>query len=192
MISLQIRQPLAVGIFTGINVGDTRMASENPKDTEAAPGEIRWRVHPLTENAWRSILLVVIIVATCYGVWSWTGYGGLVLLAFVFLVVSMAPFIFPTRYRMDAEGLEVIFLGVRSFRGWEEYRNFYPHDVGVHLSPFKELTRLDPFRGNFIRFTPENRRDVLDFLGRHIKKPSLQKAESGDPEGAAIEIERKE
>ena len=160
------------------------MASENPTESEAAPGKIRWRVHPLTENAWRSILLVAIILAACYGVWSWTGYGGLVLLAFAFLIVSMAPYIFPARYRMDSEGLEVIFLGVRSFRGWEEYRNFYPHDVGVHLSPFRELTRLDPFRGNFIRFSPGNRDEVIKFLDRYIDRKIAGKNKTDGEKGA--------
>lgn len=148
------------------------MASENPLETE---GEIRWRVHPLTENAWRSLLLVVIIIATCYGVWSWTGYGGLAIIGFVFLVVAMAPYIFPTRYFMNGEGLEVIFLGVRTFKGWEEYKAFYPHEDGVHLSPFRKLTALDSFRGNYIRFDKGNRKDVIGFLGSHIKK--IQKAD---------------
>jgi hypothetical protein len=156
------------------------MASDDPLDTEAAPGEIRWRVHPLTENAWRSILLAVIIFAACYGVWSWTGFGGFVLIAFILLVVSMAPFIFSTRYFMNSEGLEINFLGIRNFRGWEEYRNFYPHDVGVHLSPFRELSRLDPFRGNFIRFAPGNHEEVIRFLDRHIKRPEKTGSESGE------------
>lgn len=168
------------------------MASDNPRDTEAAPVEILWRVHPLTENAWRSLLLVVIIIATCYGVWSWTGYGGLALLALIFLVVSMAPFLFPTRYRIDSEGLEVIFLGVRSFKGWEEYKNFYPHDVGVHLSPFRKLTGLDPFRGNFIRFAPGNREEVIRFLDKHIKRTISEKAGTDESDNAPVEKEGEE
>ncbi|MCX6645345.1 MAG: hypothetical protein NTY09_03155 [bacterium] len=167
------------------------MASDDPKDTEATPGEIRWRVLPLAENAWRSLLLVVIIIAACYGVWSWTELGGFVLLAFILLVVSIAPFIFPTRYHMNSEGLEIIFLGIRNFRGWEEYRNFYPHDVGVHLSPFKELTRLDPFRGNFIRFSPGNRGEVIGFLDRHIKRAGKADGERGDKAKQGESEERK-
>ena len=99
-----------------------------------------------------------------------TGWLNMAFLALIFLVITMAPFFFPTRYRMDDEGIEIVFLGVRTFRGWEEYKNFYPHDVGVHLSTFKRPSRLDAFRGNYIRFAPGNRKEVLGFLETHIER----------------------
>ena len=146
------------------------MASENNDYTEADPAEIRWKAHPLKENVWRSVLLFAIIVITCVGVWLWTYWPGMVLLAFVFLVVSMAPYIFPTRYRMDESGIEISFLGVRTFRAWEELRNYYPHEEGAHLSTFKRPNALDPFRGSFIRFAPGNREEVVAHLEKHVKR----------------------
>lgn len=138
--------------------------------SEALPEEIEWRVHPLFENFWRSALLIVIMAATLVGVWAWTGYGGLVLLALIFLVVSMAPYFFPTRYYLTSEGIEINFLGVKTFRAWSRYKNFYTHDVGVHLSTFTKPNGLDAFRGNFIRFAPNNRDEVLRFLNAHIRR----------------------
>lgn len=139
---------------------------------------LEWRVHPLTESFWRSVLLVFIIACALYGVWAWTNYPGLVLIGAVFLLVSMAPYLLPTTYRMSSEGIEIRFLGVRTFREWEQFRNFYPHDVGVHLSTFSRPSGLDAFRGSFIRFAPDNREAVLRFLNAHIKREKVPSGES--------------
>jgi hypothetical protein len=158
------------------------MVSKGSGENETVPGEMEWRVHPLTENVWRSALLIAIIVAVCLGVWLWTGWGGLVLIAAGLLVVSVAPYLFPVRYRMTNEGIEIKFLGVRTFRSWNEFRNYYPHDVGVHLSPFRAPSGLDPFRGSFIRFAPGNRKAVLRFLDAHIKRAESAR-KKGESEG---------
>jgi hypothetical protein len=140
-------------------------------DIEAIPDELSWQVHLFKENAWLSVLLVAIIVVTLVGVWIWMPeYPGVVLLAAVLLVGSVAPYLFPIHYHLTDGGIEIAFLGVRTFRGWKDFRNFYPHKVGVHLSTFRRPSSLDPFRGSFIRFAPGNRDSVLRFLNAHIKR----------------------
>jgi len=160
---------------------------ENPVDfpgtfrnVEGVPEELAWRVHPLLESFWRSALLLVIILFSLLGVWCIMPIPGILLIAAVLLVVSVAPYLFPVRYLMTHEGIEINFLGVRRFRSWSEFKNFYPHDVGVHLSTFSRPVGLDAFRGSFIRFAPGNREAVLRFLDAHIKrpKPNSQKSDS--------------
>ncbi len=146
------------------------IASGDAGEPGALPDEIRWRVHLLTENIWKSILLAAIIAGTCFGAWQWTNWPGMALLAFVVLVVSMAPYLFPIVYRVNSEGIEIWFLRIRTFRSWEEFRNFYPHTDGVHLSTFRKPSRLDAFRGSYIRFAPGNRDLVLRFLESHIER----------------------
>lgn len=170
-------KPVMVGLFFIMMASDA--AEGGPESSEALPDELEWRVHPFTENAWRSVLLILIIAAALVGFGSF-GYPGLVILCAVFLVVSMAPYFFPTRYRMTASGIEITFVGVKSFRGWEEFRNFYPHDMGVHLSTFRKPNALDSFRGSFIRFAPGNRDIVLRFLDARIRR---KPAEEAKPEG---------
>ena len=156
------------------------MESENSRESQGLPEEIRWRVHPFTENPWHSALLMVIIVLVCVGVWSWTLWGGMVTIALVLLVVSVAPYLFPTSYHLTQDGIEIRFLRAVTFRGWEELKNFYPHDVGVHLSTFRRPSGLDAFRGNYIRFGRGNREEVLRFLDDRIKRehPRRDEAES--------------
>jgi len=146
---------------------------------DGIPDKIAWKVHPFTENFSRSSLLVVIILVSSAAVFTWIPSIPLALLALLFLVISMGPYFFPTSYSADSNGLEIMFLGVKSFRSWDEFRNFYPHDVGVHLSTLRKPGPLDPFRGSFIRFKPGKREEILRFLGKHIKRPEIAGEKAG-------------
>jgi len=170
---LGVGNPIRVELLSYI-METKASGAENPEQPGPLPDELAWRVHPLTESFWRSSLLLTILIAALVGVYFWTGYPGMVLLAAILLAASLAPYLFPTRYRVDCGGIEIAFLGVRNFRSWKEFRNFYPHDLGVHLSTFRVPSGLDPFRGSFIRFAPDNREIVLRFMDAHIRR-----AESG-------------
>lgn len=158
------------------------MESVHAPNRKKVPEEMAWRVHPLAESVWRSALLIGIITVTCIGAWLFTGWPGMAIVALIVLVISLAPYLFPVHYRMDSRGIEIVFLGVRSLRAWEELKNFYPHDVGVHLSTFRRPSGLDAFRGSFIRFAPGNGKLVLKFLEKHIKRDQGESG-SGKPSG---------
>jgi hypothetical protein len=139
-------------------------------DGEGAGKSLRWRIHPVVERPGQGVLLIGIIGLCSWVFWVWFGqfYG---IFSLVVLGLSMASFFLPTTYELDEEGIEIIsLLVVRHFRPWSEFRNFYVHDVGVHLSTFSKPSRLDAFRGNFIRFTPSNREQVVAFLNEHIER----------------------
>jgi len=148
------------------------MNSVSNGDIDGVPDQISWSVHPFTENAGKSVLLVLIILATCVGVFTWVPYVSAVIIALAFLVVSMAPYLFPTHYHADGNGLEIRFIGAKTFRSWDVFRNFYPHDVGAHLSTLRKPGPLDPFRGSFIRFEPGRREEIIAFLEKYIRRPA--------------------
>jgi hypothetical protein len=131
---------------------------------------ISWRVHPIVERPGQGVLLIGIIIICTWAFWK--GFGQFFgILSLVVLVLSMAPFFLPTSYRLDEDGIEITSLFfIRHFRPWSGFRNFYTHNVGVHLSTFIKPSRLDAFRGSFIRFAPGNRRQVIAFLNEHIKR----------------------
>ena len=129
-----------------------------------------WMVHPMVEHPFQGALLIGIITFFTWAIWAGFGrfYG---ILTLVVLALSMGPFFLPTSYELDGEGIEITSLFViRHYRPWRDFRNFYVHDVGVHLSTFAKPSRLDAFRGSFIRFAPGNRKQVIAFLNEHIKR----------------------
>lgn len=85
---------------------------------------------------------------------------GLALLGVVFLLVTLGSFFFPTRYRVDEEGVEMRNLGVPWRRRFEELKRLEEDPRGVFLSPFAEPKRLEEFRGLYLR-CPEALRERL-------------------------------
>ena len=92
---------------------------------------------------------------------------GALSLAFLF-GMNLTLFV-PTTYRLDSEGVTVRYLGTTGFRKWGHYRNYYFHDTGVHMTTMPQPSRLDPFRGHFLRYS-NNREAVNAYITEHMKE----------------------
>jgi hypothetical protein len=151
------------------------MAGNEPQlDAGDGTESLAWRIHPVVERPLQGAMLIG-IMAFCTWVF-WSGYGpyyGIFCLAV--LVFSMLPFFLPTSYELDGEGVEITSLFfVRHFRPWSDFRSFYSDKVGVQLSPFAKPSRLAVFRGNFVRFSVDNRDRVIAFLDEHIRQKRIR------------------
>ena len=151
----------------------------NMVENETQPGEVEdtetlsWRIHPVAERPFHGLLIIGMIVLCT---WLFRGFGevyGWICLAV--LTFSVITYFVPTDYELDEEGVEIISLFfVRNFRVWEEFRSFYSDKVGAQLSPYSKPSRMAVYRGNFIRFSPDNREKVIALLDEHIKQRRLR------------------
>ncbi len=132
----------------------------------AAP--LRWAIHPLRrERPAKSVLLVALIIASsaaaAFGFEHWL-YGAFSLGA---LTASLSRYFFPTRYVLDSEGINSEHLGFKQRRSWAEFRRVDEHWDGIFLRPSARPSRLDSFRGVFLRFE-QNREEVVHFVRCHV------------------------
>lgn len=134
-------------------------------DTET--GYLSWSVHPLREQLGRTLLLgallglVLGVVRLTYPEPIWTALAALLLLG------SLARYFFPTTYRLNAQGIEITFLGLQKKRAWNDIRSYYISSTGVFLSPFPKPHRLESFRGLYLLFG-SRREEVIDFVRAHV------------------------
>jgi len=119
---------------------------------------LSWRSHPVVDDYPRSLLLVAIVVAVCVGVWVSFGGLGYAVLAAAFLMGSLVRYFVPTHYELGDAGVAVRFLGHTRRVSWPEVRRVAVHREGVFLSPFERPSRLDSFRGTFLRFACGDKR----------------------------------
>ena len=124
---------------------------------------LRWRSHPVVDDYPHSLLLVAVVIAVCVGVWISFDSAGYAALAAAFLAGSLARYFAPTHYELDAAGVSVRFLGHLRRVGWGDVRRFFVAPEGVQLSPFARPSRLEAFRGTFLRFAG-NRDEVVSFV----------------------------
>ena len=113
--------------------------------------QIEWISFPAVENLKKTTIATIFIIGLSTILYFLYGpiYG---FLSILFLGFSLLPYYTPTTYRLNEDGIEVkkVFYTIK--KSWSNFRSFYPDKNGVLLSPFPIPTRLENFRGIYIRF----------------------------------------
>lgn len=130
---------------------------------------LRWSSHPLKKNVWVSILIVIFLLAIWFVVYLTTRNPFLVALSVVIMLGSLSSFFLPTRYELDDDKVKIRYLLSMRERKWGMFRSYYVDKNGVLLSPFERPSRLENFRGLYIRFD-NNQDQVVDFVKSKIVK----------------------
>lgn len=112
---------------------------------------LAWRSHPVREGGRRlAIVLSALIIFPVGLTWLYGPFYGL--LAVLILGGSLLTYFLPTDYTFYSGGVESRFLGVHRRFTWQQFRSYYPDRHGVLLSPFARPSRLENFRGIYLRF----------------------------------------
>jgi hypothetical protein len=106
-----------------------------------------WTVHPAARRRGAAVATVAVILLAGLAtsiVGGGTAWGAA---AIVFLVLAVSSFLFPTRFRIDDEGVEVRHFGGRRRRAWSEVRRVVAVPGGVLVSPYRAASFRDRLRG---------------------------------------------
>ena len=135
--------------------------------------ELRWRVHPLLdESRLRSGLLLAILTGLSVGVWISFGELTFGLLTVGLLGASVSRYILPTRYALNGEGIRVSHAGTSRKMAWDRVRRVSASSDGLFLSTFAQPSRLDSFRGLFLK-CEKNRDEVIRFVRDRISPDAV-------------------
>ena len=119
--------------------------------------------HPARRSIAITILTTTFLVVCVLLVWL-TSYSILLAaLAVLILFGSMGGFYFPTRYFFYHDYFVVKTSIQTAKKEWKQYRSFYPDKNGVLLSPFGHPSRLENFRGLYMKFAG-NRDRVMEIV----------------------------
>lgn len=91
-------------------------------------------------------------------------------LAFAIILGTTAEFWLGTRFEVGTKGASSRTALSLSRIGWDEVKRVKIEEETVLLSPLREATRLEPFRGVRLRTLPENREQVLEAIGRYVNE----------------------
>jgi hypothetical protein len=149
---------------------------DNPPkaDTMPTPGMtprrevLTWISHPLKKNKRNTLLVILFLVLAPVIVFISTQSLFFLLLALLILLGSLSSFFLPTTYELYSDRIKVrFFLNTKEVE-WKKYRSFYVDKNGVLLSPFEKPSRLENFRGIYLRFN-KNKEEVVNFIKERIK-----------------------
>jgi len=125
--------------------------------------KIKWKIHPLKANWKVSIILIAFLIALCIAIYLSFDSFTFLFLSAIFLFVSLSSFFLPTTYILQDDIIIIKSLFSKQSKRWDSFKKYYPDKNGVFLSPFIHQTRLENFRGLYIRFS-NNREEVLGFI----------------------------
>lgn len=171
--------------------------TQSPSPTENVLPEtdpaLTWTVHLVRRAPERVPVLAMVVALGAACVWMLFQQILPVLAAILLLLGSCSDFLFPIRYRLNAEGLWADGLTSRLHMTWKEARRCVLEPRAITVTPLPTPSRLDAFRGVTLRFAPlgepGDRASVLDALRRYL--PTLAPApDAPGPREAAEEEKR--
>jgi hypothetical protein len=137
-------------------------ASKPAASTVEDQAILSWTVHLACTQPAKSIVSVAFIcAATTAGCFVAGPFAaGLVAAA---LVASLADFLFPVRYVITRDKASCKMLAKGTEIRWADVKRCYLDNCGVKLSPLDRVSRLEAFRGVYLRFAG-NKDEVIEIV----------------------------
>jgi hypothetical protein len=124
---------------------------------------ISWVSHPAKARKLATTLVVIFLLAVYILVFEITHSMLMVVLAILLFTMSLSTFFFPTRYEVTSEKITVRYLFTTVQKDMSSFRSYFPDKNGVLLSPFVGPSRLENFRGIYLRYD-QNKNEVDTFM----------------------------
>lgn len=140
----------------------------------------RWTAHPAKRRPRDLFLVLAVLLLTAGAVLA--SFESLLLtgLAVVFLIVAVAPFLFPTRYTLTDAGVSEKRLWRHKIRQWADLRRLQIGPGAALVSPFARPHWLDRYRGLVLMFDGADRDRVVAIIRERMKKPVDTRRADGD------------
>lgn len=155
--------------------------ASGPGHETSNPDVLEWSVRLVTKRPRRAAAMTLFIIAVWAGLYLayrepwWVIFAVLLLGGSVFF-----PLLTATGYRFDEHGIIIKRPFYTVKKEWSTYRSYYPDPNGVLLSPFSTPSRLENFRGMYLRFG-NNRGEVLAYLeGIYPQEETAEREERVD------------
>lgn len=137
---------------------------------------LSWKSWPFAERIRESVLLILFLIMLSVILFKITivewnmplfYFGGLAL-----VFGNLLPYFIQTEYELYESEIVIHYAFITVKRPYSQFGCFYRDKLGVMLSTFKVPRRLDPFRGQSLRFskTQEEVPRLLEILGEKIGK----------------------
>lgn len=132
-------------------------------EERASQYTLRWKVHLLREQPQRAWIAAAIILLAAVVVGLAFRSAGMGVLALVLLWLATRDYWLPLQYYVNEKGVGVRYLGAAFDISWDRVKYVTVTADGVKLSPLPPSSRLEPFRGVYLRFA-DNREQVLEAI----------------------------
>jgi len=137
---------------------------------------IEWSSFPLLDYPKKSVLLIVLLFFIAYVLWNVTIVKWqqplYYVLGVIILFIGIIPYFVSTKYEFYEDKFIVRYPFVKIEKKYSDYGSFYNDKNGVMISTFKQVSRLDAFRGQSVRFSKSRaeKEQIIEFLSTKLIK----------------------
>jgi len=132
--------------------------------------EKTWVVFPLTQSWEKSACLIFFLSAFCLAVYFSFKSIFYSFFSAVVLFGSLSSFFLPVRYEFHTDHLKIRALFRTVSKDWKEFHSFYVDKNGVLLSPFDKPSRIENFRGIYVRFGQTDPEEIIKLIKQNLKE----------------------
>lgn len=143
---------------------------ETGQDAEDDPVLLQWVTHPARVRPAVTIILILFLTLMVAIVYSLTESIIFTIVGALILWGSLSQYFLPTRFTFYDSKVRVKYTVNAIEKEWRLFRSYYRDKNGVLLSPFVGPSRLENFRGLYVRFAG-NKDEVMAVVADKIKKP---------------------
>jgi len=135
-----------------------------------SPIKYEWVVLPVANEPGKALILLISLALIFGIVWMWAESLFWGIFAAVVVVLGVREFYIPVSYSLTDEGATSRLLFFRRRMDWNNVKRIFPERHGVFLSPFARRSRLENFRGFFLRWGKDSpKEEVLEFIKKRIE-----------------------
>lgn len=134
--------------------------------------EISWCVHPFVENWKRTVFLLMFLSSIL--VILYVGFQSIIIVFFsaILLIAPLYKYFLPFHYHCGQDSLVISTCCYNFERQWSSFKSNYIDKNGILLSPFSKPTRLENFRGIYIRFGQHSPTEIVDYIQHKLNTES--------------------
>lgn len=157
-------------------MNDRDKSEVESREEQAAPDQqhdrvlLNWETLPARNRPLVAVLVGIFILVLGWLVYYWTESWFFVVIAILILWGSLSQFYVRTRFTFTEHKVKVKYIVNKIAKDWSQYRSYYEDKNGVLLSPFLRPSRLENFRGLYVRFAG-NRDEVMKIVKQKIIVP---------------------
>jgi len=82
-------------------------------------------------------------------------------------VLTLHSYFLPTKYTVDENSITVAYMFQKKSYEWKYFKTYYMDDKGILLSPFASPSRLENFRGLYVRYG-NKQNEIKEIVSKRI------------------------
>lgn len=122
---------------------------------------LSWQVHLAKEQPRKLIIVIVVAIITAAIAYMYVPNWIYMIAMVLLLAGALSDFFFPTTYKITTTHIMASTPVGKRLMAWKEVKRCYLDEYGVKLSPLGYKTRLEAYRGVYLRFG-DKKEEILD------------------------------